>query len=173
MLVTPMWRAIGNRLAGDSSLVALLGTSGSANIRLGDAPYATDPPGASFPRISFDLIDANTNDEGFAVRRFEVLYEVVVEVDARPSGGSTDGAGPRITLDKIHARILGDWCDRSTRVPVYGLDRWVPDFSGQTGDAATDYASDMMVYQGTERAHEPGVLRYRMRFSASLQKRSV
>lgn len=168
LYVPAMWKAVNTRLTGDSTLVALL-AGGSANsiTCYQPTPVAVDSSSAQYPWVYYKLGERRP-DDAFATRRHEFEFEVHVMVQERPPSAVT--ADPITTLAKIEERIIGDWSEQSTRVPSYGLDRYIPDVSAQTGDAATNYSPEMIVYNGTIDLSEPGILHWSCSFLWSIDK---
>lgn len=168
LYVPALWKAVGDRLAGDSTLVALL-AGGSANSITSYLPQPATDASASYPWVTFRLIDRSVAEsEPFETRNHIVTFSVLLFVQERPvSSVSTD---PLVTLAKIEERVLGDWSEQSTRVPTYGLDRWQPDFSGHTGDAVSTYSPTEILYQGTSDQSESGLLSWELSFQVQINK---
>lgn len=160
--------AMNNRLAGDATLVALLGANAAANIRVTYAPQAGDPPGTTYPLIQIWPM-SDTNDDTFDDRRRPMLFGIRIHVAKRTT---TSGYLPLDTMTLIHERVVGDWPDRVDRVPTYGLDRWKPVLTGGTGIAATTYESDLMTDTGFNCVSddEDTILRWDVTVTAALQK---
>ncbi len=144
LFIPAIWKAIDTRLTGDASLLTLLGSNGANNVRLAFPMPAVDPPGTTFPLVVFRFRSADV-DDGFGTRRYNMTFDLDLYCEAKPLAGGTSW----LTMAKIHERVIGDWPNQSSRTPTYGLDRWIPDFSAQTGDAATTYAPEAMCHTGT------------------------
>lgn len=166
----PLFNAIKARLLADTALTDLLG-SGTNSIRAQFPSYAQDPAGSTFPLVTF-YARTEKNDDAFDGRKLDVLMEFHIYTAGQPSqGGQT-----LLILEKIKARIMGDWPDHATRVPVFGLDRWIPDFTSQTGDAATDYVALMLTFEDGYDAtdfNDGGMREWVMTFKTSLFKRAA
>lgn len=167
--VPAIWKAVGDRLAGDSTLVALL-AGGSANSITSFIPSPATDASAVYPWVTFKIRNiAVSGDEPFETRAHDIAFSVLLLVQERPvSSVSTD---PLITIAKIQERIVGDWSEQSTRVPSYGLDRWQPDFTSYTGDAASTYSPVQILYESTDcDAGEPGLHIWDMSFRLTINK---
>lgn len=172
LFIPAILKAIDARLSGDSTLVALLGTTTSAAITATFPPPAVDPPGTSYPLVVFKFLSAD-NEDALRTRRFLMMFEVHLFVAEK--NATTDTL---LTMCKIHERVIGNWPESSAEppVPAYGLDRWSPSFSGQTGDAASSYAPEMMEHLSTIEASDQddrGIRQWIMTFRVGLDYRHV
>ncbi len=167
LFIPAIWKAINDRLSGDSTLVALL-ANGSANSITCFLPTPANDANAAYPWVVYKL-DQHFPDDAFQTRVHTLRFEVHLYVQERPP--SSVSADPMILLAKIHERVLGDWANQSG-APSYGLDRFVPDPSSYTGDAATDYTPDLIVYSeaGTSDLSESGLLHWAMTFEVHMSK---
>jgi hypothetical protein len=172
LFVPALFTAIDNRLSADTTLLALLGTGTSVNISNGRLPPATDPPGSTLPCVVFKY-QSDAPDDAFSTRRYVVTFQIEMYVEDQPA---LDSANSPLILEKIFERVLGDWPGNgNNRVPVYGLDRWIPDFSGQSGDSSTVYSSEMMIYKGSynDSDAEDGRLKKVSTYEVALDLRST
>lgn len=169
--VTALWKAINDRLGGDTTLVGLL-ANGSANSITNREPLSASDSGTSYPCVSFSYqgsdVGRGDESEGFDVRVHRVTFEVHLYVQRVPPSGSTD---PLTLAAKIGGRIHGDWEDQSNRIPSFGLDRWQPSFSGYTGDAATSYAASICELQRVDVIPEDGLVHWVYVFESLLSKK--
>lgn len=165
-------QAIQTRLTGDATLLALLGTGTGTAITTTFGFPAVDPMGTTYPRIIITPM-SETPDDPFKSRRSLIGIDVMIYALETPPSGATQTS--LLTMLKIHERVMGDFPDQSTGVPSYGLDWWTASFSGQTGDAATTYAAETMVFTGFTNETDPegGLRCFRISFSVGLNKRSA
>lgn len=163
-----LWEAIDTRLSADSTLTALLG-NGSSSIRFQTVPPATNPSGTTYPMVVFKW-KASIPDDALSTRREQIEFDIEIYVEEQPASGA-DGV---LTFFKIRERIIGDWPEQANRTPTYGLDRWIPDFSAQTGDTATSYAGEMIVRGDArdESDFEDGKLKMVIPFKTAMDLRS-
>lgn len=139
LYIPAIGKAITSRLQNDATLVTLLG----AAIRITNTfpTNAADPPGTTYPFVSFYCSDGVV-DESFDGRRHVVTTEFRVKVEERPAAGGDSV----LVMAKIVDRIIGDFPAQSgTAGPSYGLDRWIPSFAGYTGDYASVYTPETVV----------------------------
>lgn len=101
-----------------------------------------------YPYILVDLVTENQRD-AMNARVHEVSFNVHVFVEERFAA-----ANPVQRGGEINGRVLGDWPQQSSRLPTYGLDRYVPPLSGSS------WTPDIIAYQGTTPAHEFGILHW-------------
>lgn len=147
-------KSIKARLQADTTLVGYMGGADSAarllNITTTFPKPASDPRGTSYPFVSFWPI-SDSVDDTFECRKLDVTFEVHAFTEVQPTAADAT----LLKMVKIHERIVGDWASHSDRVPVYGLDRFQPDFTGYTGDAATAYSATHIEYQGFHDLTDP------------------
>ena len=146
--------AIKTRLQADSTLVGYMGGATTPektlNIVTTFPRPAVDPRGTTYPYVAIWPV-SDTIDDSFMGRKVEVMFEVHLYVE-----GSPQTADPTLLkMTKQHERVIGDWPSHSNRTPAYGLDRWFPDFTGNSGDAVTSYVPDMVVYRGFQDLTDP------------------
>lgn len=168
LFVPALLKAIDARFSADTTLLALLAGGTSAAITATFPPPATDPQGSTtYPKLVFRL-DYAKNDDSFPGRRFDCKVSIHIFVAERDVSGSDS----YLVLWKIHERVMGDWPEQSNRIPTYGLDRWRPDFSAQTGDAASSYVSENMQVEDTSDVTEEdgGLRRLILSFSVALNR---
>lgn len=150
-----LYYAINARLSGDTGtggLTTLLG-NGANSIAASFPRPAVDPRGTTLPTVTFNTVDEENPDEPFDGRYIDHQLEVHVYVEEQPSGGGES----LLVLSKIKERIMGDWPNQTAASgPSYGLDRWQPNFSGQTGDAATSYTANHLEFISGFDATDPG-----------------
>lgn len=170
-LFTPaIFKAVRDRLAADTTLTGLL-AGASANAITWEMPQqASDPPSGFYPRVVLEYV-ADERDEAFKTRR--VVYTFEVHIYHRERAASGEDAV--LTMAKIAERIVGDWPDQTSRTPTYGLDRWAPDFTAQTGDYATSYAAETMLHTGSVNATDrgSGLIEWVLTFQVGLDKAST
>ncbi len=169
-------QAIQTRLSGDATLLTYLGTGAATAISTTFGFPAVDPMGTTYPRICIMPI-SETPDDPFKSRRSLIGIDVMIYAVETPQSGGT-GANAQTSLAtmlRIHERVMGDFPDQATSIPSYGLDWWTPDFTAQTGLAATTYASETMVFTGftNETDIEGGLRCFRISFQVGLNKRSA
>jgi hypothetical protein len=166
LFVPALFNAIKTRLRFDSTLAALLGPGAAAGIRNQTMPPAVDPSGTTFPCVVFRFRNADSVD-ALRTRRYEIDFDVEMYVEENPAAGGDS----LLTLCKIHERIIGNYVD-NTNLPQYGLDRWVPDFTGQSGDASTTYSAEMVIHVRTfdDSDAEQGRLKWVSQYKTSLDK---
>jgi len=147
-------KSIGTRLQADTTLVGYMGGSDSTartlNIATTFPKPAADPRGTTYPFVCIWPV-SDVVDDTFDGRKLDLTFEVHAFTEVQPT--TTDST--LLKLVKIHERIVGDWASHSDRVPVYGLDRFLPDFTGYTGDAATAYSATHIEYKGFQDLTDP------------------
>lgn len=146
LFLPALWQAIRTRLTGDATLVALLGSSGASNITVTFPFPAVDPSGGSYPKITINPVSV-VPDDTFPDRRQVCTLELHIWVEEITGTDAEQTTSSLLRLAKIHERVLGDWPYQLVNVqPTYGLDRWKPDFSAQTGDGASDYEAEQITH---------------------------
>lgn len=118
--IPALWKAIGDRLIADTTLLGLLASNTS--IYNFFAPAAADGSAATMPYIVFKTPQA-TPDEGLRLRQRIAAVEVHIYVAEQPQAGG-DNLG---ILAQIIDRVEGDWPAQAGGInPSYGLERWLP-----------------------------------------------
>lgn len=159
-----LYKAIHARLTGDATLAGFLGNS-TASVRAQFPNDAVDPSGTTFPLVTFYIASEEVANEGLDTRIIDYMVEFHLYVEAQPAAGGDS----LLVLEKIKERIMGDWPEQATKAPSYGLDRWLPDFSAQTGDAATAYSAMVMEFRNGRDGTDfdgGGIREWIMNFSA-------
>ncbi len=134
--------ALYNRLSGDSTLTAIVGT------RIFNT-WAQAVAEGAMPSVLYrrDTVQARTDAFNKRITAYAFYIDVFVEV--YPTGGDAyDGlAVGRSIID----RVQGPWPSSVT----YGLDRWTPDIT------ATGYAADAIALtEDWQENHDEGVYRW-------------
>lgn len=141
-LWTPaLYTAVNARLSGDTTLTALMGNG--ANSITAKYPFpGVDPVGTTLPAMTFAIVEEDNRAEPFDGRFVDETLEVHLYALEQPGTAQS-----LLTMEKIKERVMGDWPNQTAAAgPSYGLDRWKPDFTAQTGDAATAYTATAMVF---------------------------
>ncbi len=145
-----LWRAVYDRLTGDTGTGGLFAT-GANLVR---AVYNTRAPmnaegTTAFPYIVYSVFESDPSESAFRTRvwRRRIRFDVLVESEANNT------IDPLARGADILRRVEGNWEDQvAGTAPTFGIDRWKPDISagGWTADIfdAVDSGEDHSFQDG-------------------------
>lgn len=171
LFLPALLKSINDRLSGDTGtggLTTLLG-NGATSVRTSFPPPGVDPPGTTYPLVTITPVSDEV-DDGFLGRFGMYTIEVRLFVAEQSTTQSVDTL---LLMMKLHERVIGDWPEQTDRNPTYGLDGWLPSFTGYTGDFVSAYTATTMDYTGYTDQTEPigGIREWCLNFRVGLFKK--
>lgn len=151
-----LYQAIGDRLTGDTGTGGLFNVTSPLVTQFRNTVIASSQ---AFPYLVMNVTTA-MNSDGFNLRSHMVTFSIHVYVEEQPNAGGDSFSTGASIID----RVEGDWDLQSTRIPSFGLDRWVPTLT------SSSWTCSQCVLLNSSEAHDPGVLHWILDFRVYVNK---